>query len=181
MPTALIEELRRLLPTSDAKLRKHWAHRIVIENIPVVSLFVLLHGHIKTAQRFTWLLGDLLEEDRTVVAPVVPMLFDLRDKMPFPGMRRTVAKSLWYLGVPPQLEKQAIPELFKWLEVDAYAIGVKHYAAKALFDLAVEKRVDVSRLNQILNKQARHENRAHASRMEKLQVRLVATGVGKSQ
>lgn len=175
MRRALIDELKNRLPASDSRLRKHWAQRIVDEKMDVASLMVLLHGHAKTAQRFTWLIGDLLEEDRTVVAPVVPMLFALRDEMPFPGMRRTVAKCFWYLGVPPELEADVIPVLLNWLNENAFAVGIKHYCAKALFDLAVENRIDPQRFERILRKQARHENGAHASRMESLRTRLAST------
>lgn len=177
MQTNLIDELKSLLQASDAKLRKHWATRIVKEQVSVESLMVLLHGHKKTAERFTWLIGDLLDEDPAVVEPVVPMLFELRDQMPFPGMRRTVAKCLWFVGLPTGMEKVATAELFKWLEDDAFAIGVKHYASKALFDLAVGEIVDAKRLGNILKRQAKHENQAHASRMEKLRIKLgKATG-----
>ena len=146
-----IEELSRNLSTSDAKLRKHWAQRIVDEKIPVSSLMVLLHFPNKTAQRFTWLIGDLLESDRTVVKNCLPLLFSLRDQMPFPGMQRTVAKCLWYLGVPDALRKEATEELFRWLDDDQFAVGVKHYASKALYDLALENKIDVKRLASILD------------------------------
>lgn len=172
-----IKELQLHLPKSDARLRKLWAEQIVSQKIPLLSLISLLHGPNKTAQRFNWLIGDLLHQDRTVVRPALQILFDLRDEMPFPGMRRTVARCLWYLGVPANLEKQAIPVLFHWLEDNSFAIGVKHYASKALFDLAIQDRVDArqlnERLNRVLNRQARHVNKAHASRMNKLRRKLI--------
>jgi hypothetical protein len=133
---------------------------------------ILLHDQNKTAQRFTWLIGDLLDKDRTVVETCLPMLFELRNDMPFPGMRRCVAKCLWYLGVPKELEDVAIPELFLWLKDDTFAIGVKHYAARALFDLAMQNRVDTKRLERVLKRQSKHENQAHAGRMEKLRLKL---------
>jgi len=179
MKTTLIDDLKSLLQTSDAKLRKHWASRIVNEQVSVESLMVLLHGHKKTAERFTWLIGDLLDEDPVVVEPVVRMLFELRDQMPFPGMRRTVAKCLWFVGLPAGLEDVATAELFDWLEDDEYAIGVKHYASKALFELAVDGRADVERLSRVLKRQTKHENQAHAGRMKKLYDKLLeATDAG---
>ncbi len=173
MPVELVDELRRLLPKSDSKLRKHWANRIVQEKIPITDLVGLLHGDPKVAQRFTWLIGDLLETDRMVVEPVLPMLFDLRNQMPFPGMRRSVSKCLWFLGIPEQLESEAIPQLVQWLEDDAIRVGVKHFAAKSLFDLVKEERFDTKRLNQMLTKQTQHENVAHAKRMSQLQNKLM--------
>ena len=100
------------------------------------------------------------------------MLFELRDQMPFPGMRRTVAKCFWYLGVPTEMESEGISQLFDWLEDEQYAIGVKHYASRALFDLAVESRIDVDRLDQALIHETENDNQAHASRMAKLRSKL---------
>ncbi len=169
----VIDELKSLLQGSDARLRKHWARRIVSEKVPVSSLMTLLHGQEKSAQRFTWLIGDLLDEDPTLVGECLPMLFSLRDQMPFPGMQRTVGKCLWYLGVPANLEKEAIPQLLEWLANDEFEVGVKHYAAKTLYDLAIEHRIDAQRLDRILRRQAQHENKAHAGRMNKLRFKLL--------
>ena len=168
----LIDELRSLLSSSDSVQRKHWAKRIVNEKIPVMSLMSLLHGEKKTAQRFTWLIGDLLEADPDVVRECVPLLFSLRDQMPFPGMRRSVGKCLWYAGVPKDLETEAIAELFHWLKEDEFAIGCKHYAAKALFDMARQERVDRKSLENILKLQTGHSNSAHAKRMQQMLDRL---------
>ena len=168
MKTSLKDELNGLLQGSDARLRKHWAQRICQEKILLIDLLPLLHGHLKTAQRFTWLIGDLLDEDPGVVMPVLPMLFDLRDQMPFPGMQRSVAKCLWFLNVPTEVEAEAIPQLFDWLANDQSEVGVKHYASKALFDLAVSGRIKPEKLIAILRKQTHHPNKAHAGRMEKL-------------
>ena len=174
MPEELLHELKRLLPKSDSKLRKHWASRIINENISVADLMVLLHGDKKIAQRFMWLIGDLLEQDRNVVRPILPMLFELRNDMPFPGMRRSVAKSLWFLGVPKDLELEAVPQLAEWLSDDSFRVGVKHFAAKALADLVREQRFEFSKFDKILAKQAAHTNLAHAARMKKLKAQLIA-------
>ncbi len=171
----LMDELTSLLQGSDARLRKHWAERISREQIPLSSLMTLLHGHQKTAQRFTWLIGDLLDFAPDVVADCLPILFDLRDQMPFPGMQRTVAKCFWYLGVPKKLEPEVIPQLLTWLEDNEHVVSIKHYASKALYDLAIDGRVDVQRLDRILEHQSQHENKAHAGRMLKLRLKLSRT------
>ena len=169
----LINELKSLLQGSDARLRKHWAERIVSENIPVSSLLVLLHGHEKTAQRFTWLIGDLLEVEPAAVQDCLPVLFELRDQMPFPGMQRTVGKCLWYLGVPVEMEADAIPLMFKWLDDNQFEVSIKHYAAKVLYDLAIEDRIDVKKFGRVLKKQTQHPTKAHANRMLKLRLKLL--------
>lgn len=175
MTSELFQELKSLLQGSDSKLRKHWAEKIARRQIPLNDLISLLHGQKKTAQRFTWLIGDLLDTDRSLVGSSLPMLFELRDQMPFPGMQRTVAKCLWYLNVPADLEEQAIPQLFEWLANDQVEIGVKHYASKALYDLAIDGRIDAKRIAkifQILEKEANHSNKAYATRTEKLKTKL---------
>jgi hypothetical protein len=173
MQHEIIDELKSLLQGSDAQLRKHWAERIANEKIPFSSMLSLLHGHEKTAQRFTWLIGDLLDVDPAIVAESVPMLFSLRDQMPFPGMQRSVAKCLWYVGIPDSIEEEAVEQLFEWLKNDEFEVGVKHYASKALYDLAIDKKIDSKRLEKILKEQSQHENKAHAGRIEKLRIKLV--------
>ena len=136
------------------------------------DLISLLHGQKKTAQRFTWLIGDLLETNRSLVIDSLPMLFELRDQMPFPGMQRTVAKCLWYLQIPKGMEAEAIAQLFKWLSNDKVEIGVKHYASKALYELALESRIDIKQLLRVLEKQTKYPNKSYATRTEKLRMKL---------
>ena len=167
-----VGELKSLLQGSDSRLRKHWAARIADEKIPVASLMMLLHGHEKTAQRFTWLIGDLLDVDPKSVQECLPILFELRDQMPFPGMQRTVGKCFWYLGVPEDMEVEVVPQLFEWLDDDRFEVSIKHYASKALYDLAVADRIDPRKLDQILEKQTKHPTKAHAGRMLKLRLKL---------
>ena len=132
----------------------------------------LLHSELKTSQRFTWLIGDLLEAAPEKVESCLPMLFDLREQMPFPGMRRSVGKCFYYCGVPKPMEKQVIPVLIQWLDDNQYSVSCKHYAAKVLFNLAIDARIAPERLDQLLQKQERHENPAHASRMAKQRIAL---------
>lgn len=172
MNSALIEELKSLLSTSDAKLRKHWAERVLNESIPASSLMSLLHADAKTAQRFTWFIGDLLDADTKLIEECLPLLFSLNDQMPFPGMRRCVGKCFYYCGVPKKMERDAIPVLVDWLGDDQYTIGAKHYAAKVLYDLVKESRYDGKALDKLLRKQEKHPTSAHASRMAKMRVQL---------
>ena len=172
MTPEFVEELRQLLSSSKAVQRKFWAQKMIRESIPVHNLLPLLHGEKKVAQRFTWLIGDLLELEPAVVSPCLPMLFSLRDQMPFPGMRRCVAKCLWLAGIPPELEQEAIAQLFDWLKDPKTRIGVKHYASKLLFDLAINQQVDGQRVLKLLLTEGQHENVAHAKRLTKLAQRL---------
>ena len=164
----LFHEIKTTLPKSDSRIRKQWAEQIIREKIPLSEFLVLLHGEKKTAQRFIWLIGDLLELDSNVVVDCLPILFSLRDQMPFPGMRRTVAKCIWFADVPPEMEPETTKQLFSWLADEQYSIGCKHYAAKALFDLVKLGKVPATKLKRILAKQANHSNTAHAKRMGKM-------------
>ena len=171
--TSIVSELSSLLATSDAKLRKHWAQRVLNESIPVASLMSLLHAdHNKTAQRFTWFIGDLLEAEPKLVEECLPLLFSLHDQMPFPGMRRSVGKCFYFCGVPREMESQVVPVLMDWLGDDRYTIGCKHYAAKVLFELVKQSRVEGLRVDKLLKKQEQHSNAAHASRMAKQREQL---------
>lgn len=172
MNTQFVDELKRLLATSDSKLRKHWAKRVLAEQVPVSSFISLLHAEKKTAQRFTWLIGDLLEADSGLIAEFVPMLFSLRDQMPFPGMHRTVGKCLLYCGLPKNMESESIAVLIEWLGNDQFEIGTKHYASKVLFELVKQSAVSSDTLDRLLAQQEKHSNPAHATRMSKMRIKL---------
>ena len=119
-----------------------------------------------------WLIGDVCEMNPQVVEPCLPFLFSLRDQMPFPGMRRSLAKWLWLTNVPADVEDQAIPQLLQWLDGDEYSIACKSYTAKALFDLVIAGRLAIDTLIPVLKRQCLSENRAYASRMQKILDRL---------
>jgi len=172
MATQLLDQLRTSLAKSNSINRKDWARRIVDQETPLPGLMVLLHGEYNTAQRFTWLIGDVCELDSAVVAECLPLLFELRNTMPFPGMPRSVAKWLWLTNVPQELEVEAIEQLFDWLSGDRTSISCKSYSAKALFDLALQNRVSIDRLTRVLINQAANSNRAYGMRMQKLLERL---------
>lgn len=165
---SLFEELDQHLATSDARLRKHWAQRVVAENIPFRQLLPLLHRDKSTAQRFSWFIGDLLKIDPSIIQPSIPLLFAMRDEMPFPGMQRIVAWCLWLGGLPEQIHNEARSQLLAWLEDDKVEIGVKHYSSKALLELCQTGKFPKKRLKKALIRQSRHANPAHASRMQKM-------------
>lgn len=172
MWTELYGQLEMSLASSDSAARKHWAQQVVDHEIPLIQLIPLLHADIGTGQRFMWLIGDVCENAPDVVADCLPLLFSLRDQMPFPGMPRSVARWLWLTSVPRDIESDAIPQLIKWLADSATSIACKSYSAKALFELAAQRRVSQTRLRKILQGQAGNSNRAYGGRMQKLLERL---------
>ncbi|MEM7453221.1 MAG: hypothetical protein AAF456_02590 [Planctomycetota bacterium] len=168
MSQELIEQLKASLATSDATNRKFWAQWIINDQIPLQSLMSLLHFGDGTSQRFMWLIGDICELDPESVRPCLPMLFSLRNEMPFPGMPRSVAKWLWLTNVPVEMEAESVSQLFAWMESESASIACKSYAAKALFDLATDRRISSRRFVRCLEKEAEHENRAYGKRIRKI-------------
>lgn len=167
----LLAELRHGLSDCRAVDRKAWANRIIEQQIPLTHLMALLHEDSTTAQRFTWLIGDLLGEQPESVGPCVPLLFELRDQMPFPGMERTVAKCLWLALPASEITTEHSDQLADWMASHETPVSVLHYASKALFKLCRAGRFDCRRLELMLDDQTRHPNASHAKRMAKLRDR----------
>ena len=176
MSDSFVNELVSRLADSSAADRTRWAERIVGEERSLESLLSLLHAEQKTAQRFMWLIGDLSDHCPDIVAPCMPLLFSLRDQMPFPGMRRSVAKWLWKTDVPKEVEKDATPQLLQWLGDDVSSIGCKSYSAKALHALAVEGRVAHDQFAKALLTQTNSTNAAFSKRMENHLTKLKQLG-----
>ena len=168
----LFKELANGLAGSDSELRKHWADRIVNENVSLDSLISLLHGEHKTAQRFMWLLDDVCRIDPDRMAPFLPLLFSLRDQMPFPGIRRSITKWLFLTRIPESVEPGASKQMVHWLESQDASIACKSFSAKCLFLMATENRFQAKRLHDALKTQADHPNRAYRSRIQKFIDRL---------
>ena len=164
----LIGDLRESLATSDSAMRKRWASEIVDRQISLHDLMLLWHGDSGTAQRFMWLIGDICELDPATVAASLPVLFQFRNGMPFPGMPRSVAKWLWLTGIPAEIETPATEQLFAWLEDPEASIACKSYTAKALQVLVLEGRIENSQLQRALESQLKSTNPAYAARMKKL-------------
>lgn len=138
----LLIELQEKLAESRSVDRKAWAEVIVADSVPMISLLELFDSDPRTAQRFMWLLGDICERSPVTIAEVIPILFSLRHEMPFPGMRRSVAKWLWLCGVPGAVEAEAIPQLLTWLQDDDVSIACKCFATKAALLLVEDGRLD---------------------------------------
>lgn len=171
---SLLDELKSSLATSDSAQRKYWANQIIQADISLESLMSLWQCEPKTAQRFMWLIGDICERDPERVSPCLPFLFSLLGQVPFPGLDRSLAKWFGLTNVPPEIEQTAIPQLFAWLELNDTPIGCKSFAAKTLFQLALDKRVSIDRLLAIMDRETEASNRAYAGRIRKLRSKLAS-------
>lgn len=141
-------------------------------DVPIERLFALLDPGDKTSQRFTWLIGDVCEIDPNRVAIYLPLLFSLRNEMPFPGMQRSVSKWLLLTSVPAEVETAAIKQLLSWVRDPQACIASKSYSARALFELVKTKRLSRKRAMNALVTQLDHVNRSYAYRITRLAERL---------
>lgn len=101
MNLRLIQEIKAsMLEDRLSENRQTWAKYLVEKQVDIQSLLPLLHEEYPTGINFSWLLGDIVVLKPECVLPIVPYCFELRDKMPFPGFKRSVAKMLSLTGVP---------------------------------------------------------------------------------
>ena len=96
--------------------------------------------------------------------------------MPFPGMDRSLAKWLWRSGFPESAgrknNRQWIDQIFEWIESDEIKVACKSFAAKGLYELAKQKRVDLAKARLAIQSQTTGPNKAFRSRMKKLHDQL---------
>jgi hypothetical protein len=146
------------------ELNRHWAQRIVDENVAVEELIPILQlNNSKAAMRFAWLLGGLLELSPDHLTPVVTQLFNLRHSIDVPHYSRTLAKLLWRCGVPLDIEGEATEALFTWLRDPKEQVSVKVYSLYALLrlskrhpDLRQELRISIELQSQLDKPSWRH-------------------------
>lgn len=133
MANSIINELRASLLNDNTDVnRKRWAHHIVVNEIPLSDLQTIILSEHPVAMRFSWMIGDLCEHEPRVVFPCVSYIFNNRHKIRIPNFNRSIAKMFYYAGIPPEIEGEAIDELFKWLVDAASNVTTKTYALLAL-------------------------------------------------
>ena len=136
MSQQLIESLKASLAADrSSENRSKWAHYIVNNKIALLDIIELLEAEHPIAMRFTWLFGDIVLLDSTVIYPIVGYCFERRDKMTFPGFKRTVAKMLCLAGVPEEIEGLVVDELFKWVLDPKIKVAVKVFSIDVLCQL----------------------------------------------
>jgi len=132
----LIENIKTSLATDCSDpTRKKWAKYIVNNQIPMMSLMELLDAEHPIGMRFTWVFGEIVKLDPDYLFPIVPHCFALRDKIKFPGFKRTVAKMLSLAGVPEEIEGLVVDELFKWVLNPKIKVAVKVFSIDTLSQL----------------------------------------------
>lgn len=170
--SSLLTQIELSLASSNAEQRKFWAREIKRQELKLNDFLPILHGQHKTAQRFTWLITDIAEVHPPFVIEALPLLFSLRDDMPFSGMHRSVAKWLQMTGVPKSVEKEAIPQLLEWVANDQACIASKSFAAKALVDLVAAGRLERQLARDAIATQMGQGTPAFSARMVKLLEKL---------
>jgi hypothetical protein len=132
----LLEDIKNSLATDRSDpTRKKWAKYIVENKIPMMSLMELLDAAHPIGMRFTWVFGEIIKLDPNHLFPVAAHCFALRDKITFPGFKRTIAKMLALAGVPEEIEGLVVDQLFKWVLNPKIKVAVKVFSIDTLSQL----------------------------------------------
>src|SRR5688572_824321 len=116
--------------------REEWAHYIIKNNISLIRLAELLTSERVIAMRFMWLVGHTCDIDPKFVQPFVTYFFSMRDKVKILNYNRSLAKLFCVSGVPPEIEGEAIHEMFKWLLDPKANVTTKKYCMASLYELS---------------------------------------------
>jgi len=136
---SLIEQLATSLREDrSSENRQRWAKYIVNNNISMRSLLPLLDAEHPIGMRFTWLFGDIVLLDKTILNPIVLSCFQRRNDITSPGNTRTLDKLLCLVGVPEELEGTVVDELFKWILDPKIKVAVKVFAIDTIAQLAIK-------------------------------------------
>lgn len=132
------DELIALLPTSSARQRKEWAHRILNEELDLKALSNLLYQEQKVATRFAWLLSELGEIAPQRLFRELPYLFGLTGQIDHFDFTVSFAMYWRLCGVPEVNEPRAINLLFGWLRSAETNVTIKSRALFVLYDLSIK-------------------------------------------
>lgn len=139
MPQQLLQELKAsLLEDRYSENRQTWAKYLVDNQVNMQDLLCLLDEKHPIAMYFSWVLGDVLVLQPERIFPIIPYCFELRDKMPFPGFKRSIAKMLAVAGVPKDLEGIVVDELFKWILDLKMPVAVKVHSLETIYNLTIK-------------------------------------------
>jgi len=138
----LKQELINSLAESSGSDRKKWLDYIISHDILLADLVDILYLDYKTAMKFSWIVGALCEIDSTKVAPVVSEIFNNRNKIKIPNFDRSMAKIFYLVGIPSELEGEAVDLMFRWLMDPKIIVSTKNYSLFALYNLT-EKYADL--------------------------------------
>lgn len=112
---SLLIELRENLASSMAKQRKVWANELAEDEVLLKECLFLLDEEYRTASRFVWLLGDMVERHPEAVIPHLPFLWKKLPQLNIPDTERSMARYFNYCGIPEEMEGEVIDTLFHWL------------------------------------------------------------------
>ena len=168
----MMRELGELLANdrSDA-LRKEWARRIA-EKRNLMELVGLLDAEHPVAMRFSWIFGDITDLNPELIFDCLPYFFKRRNDFTFPGFQRSVARMLYFAGVPEELEGEVTDQLVEWVMDPQQAIGVKHHSLKVLIGLAKKYPELAQEVILVMESQADMHTAAYQKRTRKWKAEL---------
>ena len=112
--------------------RKTWAKFIVTNKVPLKDLVELVTAKHPIGMRFIWMVGDLADNYPETVVSSVKAFYDKRDEVKFPNYSRSLAKLFYRVGIPKEIEGEAINDLFTWLTDPKTDVSTKTFALLAL-------------------------------------------------
>ncbi len=165
----LIDEIKASLKEDRSDpTRKYWANEIISKNISILELKSILKEEHPIGIRFSWVLGDILEQDPSRILPAIPYFFSRRNDFSFPGFDRSLAKMMWKAGIPDEIEGEVVDQLFDWLQDSKIKVAVKVYAISALFDLTLKYPELQEELKLVIEEQMEHCSVAFKTRANRI-------------
>lgn len=134
----LFHDLSKHLAESSFEERRVWAKEIVAQPDTLSKLLPLLFGDEKTAYKFSWLLSDIGEADRSVLYSELDYLFEHRHKITAPKFEQQFVKYWRICGVPEANKGEAIGLMFGYLLDPKINTHIKTISLTALHALCNE-------------------------------------------
>ena len=114
--------------------RRAIVNQLLKDKTPITKLLDILLSSTPICTRFSWLIGDLSEQDSSYTAEIIPFILENKTEIQVPDINRVLAKQC-YLSTPhfpEKLEGQLIDTLFHYLSDTRETISTKDYSMKAL-------------------------------------------------
>ncbi|MBI3233677.1 MAG: hypothetical protein HYZ42_06490 [Bacteroidetes bacterium] len=111
------------------------AQYIIETEIPLLDFIDIIYAPHPIGMRFSWMLGGLCEKHQDYIYPAISYLFLNREAIKINQFNRSLAKMFKLVGIPPEIEGEAVNELFIWLQSADSNLSTKTYSLQALHKL----------------------------------------------
>lgn len=132
----IFNDLKLNLPKSNAHQRKTWAKKIVDNEINLIELNSLLKQDYEISSRYSWLLSDIGEYNKSYLKESLTSLFEIKNEISSIDIDDRFIKYWRIVDIPKHQEGYALNMLFeKLISIDSNA-SIKCYAMELLFQLS---------------------------------------------